>query len=178
MMKGLMNRCVSQVTVVDRLRAKAEAMVAKLREAWKVVQENKIDLTKKLLEEVKMQTKALKKVLKDKEEEISNSKKYCDSGTLLAKLGGSFADNFNDCLRQVKASFPDLDLSHVTINAKGQTPTRPTDSIGTDELFGDDITDPQVDKEADPQNEQIKSYEEEFHPLERSQKDEETLVDP
>ena len=64
----------------------------------KVVQENKLDLMKNLLEEAKAQTEALKKVLKDKEDEISKSKKelhqakedaikeYHDSDAFLAEL--------------------------------------------------------------------------------------------
>lgn len=75
--------------------------------------------------------KALKKVLKDKENEISKSKKqlyrvkedaikeYRDSDAFLAKLGDSFANGFDDCLRQVKASFLDLDLSQITIDVEG-----------------------------------------------------------
>ena len=141
-----------------------KAMKAELRElkAWKVVQENNLDLTGKLLEEAEVQTEALKKVLKDKEDEISKSKnqlcqakedaikEYRDSDTLLVKLGGSFADGFNDCLHQVKASFSSLDLSHITIDAEGQTPARPIDSEGTNELFAYDTTNPQGDKEASP----------------------------
>jgi len=52
MMKDLMDCCVSQATVVDCVRAKAEASEAKLGElkAWKVVQEKNLDLTKRLLE--------------------------------------------------------------------------------------------------------------------------------
>ena len=86
---------------------------------------------KMLLEEAKEQTEALKKVLEDKEDEISQSKKlpchakedaikeYHDSDALLAELGGSFTDGFDDDLRQVKASFPNPDLSHITIDAEG-----------------------------------------------------------
>ena len=92
----------------------------------------------------------MKKVLKDKEEEISQSKKqlrqakedaikeYHNADALLAELGGSFIDGFDDCLRQVKASFPDLDLSHITIDPEGQTPACLVESEGTDELFADD----------------------------------------
>ena len=38
-MKGLMDRCLSQETMVDYVRAKAEATEAELRElkSWKVV---------------------------------------------------------------------------------------------------------------------------------------------
>ena len=63
--------------MVDRVKAKAEATEAELEglKAWKVVQENKLDLTKKLLEEVEAQTEVLKKVLKDNKDEISKSKK-------------------------------------------------------------------------------------------------------
>ena len=76
MMKGLMEHCMSQVMVVDHARAKAKAKEVELRElkAWKVVQGNNLDLTRKLLEEAEVQTEALKKVLKDKEDEISKSK--------------------------------------------------------------------------------------------------------
>lgn len=88
----------------------------------------------------------MKKVLKDKENEISKSKKqlhwaredaikeYHDSDALLAELGGSFADGFDDCLHQVKASFLDLDLSHITINGEGQTPACYVESEGTDDV--------------------------------------------
>ena len=118
-------------------------------------------MTKRLLEEAEDQTEALKKVLKDKDDEISQSKKqlrlekedatkeYRDFDALLAKLSSSFTDGFNDYLRQVKASFPNLDLSHITIDAEGQTLARPVESEGTDELFIDDINlDPQGDGEA------------------------------
>ena len=72
----------------------------------------------------------LKKILQDKEGEISELKEqhhqakgdavreYCDSDAFLYELGGSFADGFNNCFRQVKASFPDLDLSEISINVK------------------------------------------------------------
>ena len=95
--------------------------------------------------------KALKKVLKDKENEISKSKKqlyrvkedaikeYRDFDAFLAKLGDSFANGFDDCLHQVKASFLDLDLSQITIDVEGQILAHPVDSEGTDELFVDDI---------------------------------------
>ena len=42
---------------------------------------------------------------------------YRDSDALLKELGGSFVDSFDDCFHQVKASFLDLDLSHISIEA-------------------------------------------------------------
>lgn len=107
MMKGLMDRCVSQVTVVDYVRARVEASEAELK-AWKVIMEKKFGLTKRLLEEAEEQMEALKKVLKDKEDEISQFKKlirrakedaikeYRDFDALLTELEGSFTDNFDD----------------------------------------------------------------------------------
>jgi len=55
-MQGLMNRCLSQETMVDHLREKAESSKVELREltAWKVVKENKLDLTKKLLDKLEV----------------------------------------------------------------------------------------------------------------------------
>jgi len=87
-------------------------------------------MTKKSLEELEKQAEVLGNILKDKEDKISKLKKqlcqakedaikeYCNSDALLCELGGSFADGFDDCLRQVKASFPDLDLSQISIDAQ------------------------------------------------------------
>lgn len=164
MIKGLMDRCLSQETMVDCLMTKVEKTeeLTELK-AWKVVQENKLALAEKLLNELEKQTEVLRKVLKDKEGEISKSKKqlcqskedaikeYHDSDTFIKELGWSFADGFDDCFHQVKASFPDLDLSHISINAPTQTLTLLTDSKGTHELFADDSTpDPQGDEEITP----------------------------
>ena len=109
-----------------------------------------MDYSKKLLEESKASVEELKKILKDKEWEIAETKNqlrqakevavqgYRDSDAFLKELGGSFADGFNDCLHQVKSSFLDLDLSHVSIDTPAQTSTQPVDSEGIDELFADD----------------------------------------
>ena len=53
-----------------------EAGESELREltAWKEVQFNKLDLTKQLLKELEVQVEALKKILKDNEEKISEAK--------------------------------------------------------------------------------------------------------
>ena len=130
-MKGLMDRCASYETVLGHLREKVEAREMKLQElmAWKEVQVNKLNLTGKLLEKSEVQVKALKEILKDKEKEILEAKiqlrqakenairEYHDFDTLLKELGGFFADEFDDCFRQVKTSFPNLDLSHISIDA-------------------------------------------------------------
>lgn len=128
--------------------------------AWKVVQENKLALAEKLLDESLKQVEVLGKVLEDRESEIKDIKdslcqakkdairEYRDFGVLLKELGISFVDGFDDYLHQVKALFPDLDLSLITIEAEGQTPARPVDSESTDQLFGDDSNpDSQLDEE-------------------------------
>lgn len=65
---------------------------------------------------------------------------YRDSDALLKELGGSFVDGFDDCFHQVKASFLDLDLSHISIEAQAQTLAHPVYSEGINELFVDDST--------------------------------------
>ena len=92
----------------------------------------------------------LKKVMADKEKEITKAMdqlrqvkeeaihEYCDSNALLVELGGSFAEGFDDCLRQVKAFYPDLDLSNINIDTPAQTSVQPVHSESTDELFADD----------------------------------------
>ena len=159
-----MDRGISHETVISCLREKVEARDTELRKltTWKDVQINKLDYIRKLLEESKASVEALKKILKDKEGEITKTKnqlrqakevvvqEYRDFDALLKELGGSYADCFDDCLHQVKASFPDLDLSYVNIDTPAQTSVQPVDSEGTDELFHDDTNpDPQGDGDFD-----------------------------
>lgn len=183
MMKGLMDHCMAQEKLVNCLKERAEATETGLHElkGWRVVQIKKLNLTKKALEELKGQVEVLKNVLKDKEGEISSLRKqvlqakkdgkteFYNSDSFLYELGGCFADGFNDCLRQVKASFPNLVLSQISIDARAQTPARSIDPEGTNELFEDDLTpDAQGDGEATLKDEQVKSVEDENHPLEEA----------
>ena len=82
MLKGLMDRCTSHETMISRLREKVEAKDAELQKltAWKDVQINKIDYTRKLLEEIEASVKALKKIVKEKEGEITETKKSTPLG--------------------------------------------------------------------------------------------------
>ena len=135
--------------------------------AQKEVQVNKLDLTKQLLKESEAHVEALKKILIDKKAEILEVKRhlcqakeevvreYRDFDAILKELEGYFADGFDDCFCQVKASFPDLDLSHVSIDAQAQTLAQPVYSKGTDELFADETNpDPQGDGNAVPSDQE------------------------
>lgn len=65
---------------------------------------------------------------------------FCNSDDFLCELGSYYVDGFNECLYQVKASFPDLDLSQISIDAVDQTPARSVELEGIDELFEADPT--------------------------------------
>ena len=82
MLKGLMDWCTSHETMISRLREKVEAKDAELQKltAWKDVQINKIDYTRKLLEEIEASVKPLKKIVKEKEGEITETKKSTPLG--------------------------------------------------------------------------------------------------
>ena len=73
-----MDQCTSHEMVITHLREKVEARDAELRELtpWKEVQVNKLDLTKQLLKESEALVEALKKILMDKEVEISEAKHH------------------------------------------------------------------------------------------------------
>ena len=83
---------------------------------------------RKALEELETQAEALKKVLNDKDGEISllrkqvrqakedRETKFCNSDGFLTELGGYYANSFNECLHQVKALFPNLDVSQVSLD--------------------------------------------------------------
>lgn len=89
--------------------------------------------------------------MKDKEENLRQKveaiREYRDFNALLSKLGTSFANDFDDYLHQVKASYPNLNLAHISLDAEGQTSAQPVDSEGTDELFSKDLGDGEVQKD-------------------------------
>jgi len=131
MMKGLIGCCLNHEIALDHIRAKARLTEDELNElkAWKTVQEKKLALSEEARGELEKQIELLKQVLEDKEKEISDAKKqlcqateeaiceYRDFDALFSKLGGSFAEGFDNGLHQVKASYLDLDVSYVTIDA-------------------------------------------------------------
>lgn len=129
-MKGITYRCMAREKLVDHLKERAEVMETErneLKASWEG-QVNKLDMTRKALEESETQAEELKKVLKDKEGEISLLRKqvrqakedgrmeFCNSNGFLTELSGCYADGFNECLCQVKALFPDLDMSQVSLD--------------------------------------------------------------
>ena len=86
-------------------------------------------------------------------------REYRDSDAILEELRGSYADGFDDCLCQVKTSFPNLNLSNVSINAPARTLAQTVHSESTDKLFIDDalVDDPHGDGEFAPVEGQIQS---------------------
>ena len=73
MMKGLVDRYLTKEKVINCLREKVKAVKAKLNElnAWKEIQVQKLTLIKKALEELENHADELRKVLLDKEGEIT-----------------------------------------------------------------------------------------------------------
>ena len=64
---------------------------------------------------------------------------YCDSDALLSELEVSYNDGFDDALRQVKALYPELDVSSININVPERTFVQLAQSEDTNELLGDDV---------------------------------------
>ena len=146
MMKGLIGRCLNHKTTLGQVRKKARLMEDELLELknWKLVTEEKLKLVEQARDEYYKLTEDLKKTLEDKEKEIRQAKEvavleYRDSDSLLSKLKVSYNDGFDDAFRQVKALYPELDVSCVNINVPKQTSIQPAQSEDTNELFGDDV---------------------------------------
>ena len=53
----------------------------------------------------------------------------------MGELGGSFLQGFDDALRQVKKSYPELDVSMINVNDQDQTSALLVASENTDGLF-------------------------------------------
>ena len=185
MMKGLMGRCLNHEMALDCIRAKARLTEDELAElkACKTIQKKKLALLEQFRGELEKQKEMLTHVFKDKEKEISDAKdqlqrlpdrdhvkedttqEYRDSDAYLIELGGIYTNGFDDCLCQVKASFPNLDLSHVSTDALAQTLVQPIHSESMDELSADDtlVDDPCGDGETAYVESQIKPVEDSTH---------------
>ena len=122
-MKGLMERSLHNETALGRMCEKvrlAEEELILLKN-WKLVTEQKLKLAEQAKDKYYKLTKDLKKVLEDKEKEVRQAKEvvvleYHDSDAFISKLGVSYNDDFDDALRQVKALYPELDVSFVNIS--------------------------------------------------------------
>ena len=132
MMKGLMGRCLNHKTTLGQVREKARLTKDEMIELknWKLVTEQKLKLAEQARDEYYKLMEDLKKSLEDKEKEIRQAKEvavleYCDSDALLSELGVLYNDGFDDALRQVKALYPELDVSSVNINVPEQTFVQP-----------------------------------------------------
>ena len=74
----------------------------------------------------------LRENLEDKEKEVKDAKdqlrqakevaihEYCDFDALLEELGTSYANGFDDAVRQAKKAYPDLDFSQLNIDPQAQ----------------------------------------------------------
>ena len=76
MMKGLMGRCLNHETALERIRTKANLTEGELNElrAWKTSMEKKLSYLENVRGELEKQTKMLRTVLEDKENEIQDAK--------------------------------------------------------------------------------------------------------
>ena len=132
MTKGLMERSLHHKMMLGRVREKAKLAEEELFELrnWKVVMEQKLKLAERARDEYQKMTEEMKKVFKDKEDDLRHAKEaavleYRDSDVLLSELGVSYNDGFDDALRQAKALYPKLDFSSVNITVPEATSVHP-----------------------------------------------------
>ena len=147
-----MDRCLNREAALERVRLKAGQTEEELSQLykWKSTMEQKFELSEKTRKEFEQRTEEAGKALKGKEDEVKDLKKklrqaredavneYRDSEALLKELGGSFLQGFDDALRQIKKTYPDLDVSMITVSDQDQTSALPVASENTEDLFGDE----------------------------------------
>lgn len=163
--------------------------------AWKEVQVKKLNLTKKALEEPESHVDELRKVLLDNEREITTLREqvhrakadekveFQDFDDFLVELRNCYSDGFNECLCQVKALHPILNVSLVSLDNVVQTLARIVD---IDEVFkAGQMPNVQDNREAAFEDRQVKSVGDKTCPIMEENKparhdqvvDEEVLVD-
>ena len=141
-----MERSLHHETALGQVREKAKLTEEELFELknWKLVTEQKLKLVEQARDEFQKLTEELKKTLEDKEKEVCHAKEaavleYRDSDALIAELGVSYNDGFDDSLRQAKALYPKLDFSSVNISVPKPTSIQPKQLDDTNELFGEEV---------------------------------------
>ena len=147
-----MDRCLNREAALERVRAKAEQTEDELGQLnkWKSTMEKKLDLSEQVRKELEQKTDEARKALEVKDKKIQDLKEklrqakevrvreYRDSDALLAKLGDSFLQGFDDALHQVKKAYPALDVSMINVDDQAQTSAMPVTSENTDDLFAED----------------------------------------
>ena len=147
-----MDRCLNREAALERVRSKADQTEEELSQLhkWKSSMEKKFELSEKTRKEFEQMSEEAGKALKGKEDEVKDLKKklrqaredavneYRDSEALLKELGGSFLQDFDDALRQIKKAYLDLDMSMITVSDQDQTSALPVASENIDDLFGED----------------------------------------
>ena len=115
--------------------------------------EKKLSCSEQDRVELEKEVELLRKVLEEKEKEIADTKnqlrqvkeevvcEYWDSDAFLSELGQSFAEGFDDALCQVKSSYLDLDVSHVSIETQAHSTAQPVLLESTEDLFAKDVDD-------------------------------------
>lgn len=115
--------------------------------------EKKLACLEQVREKLEKQMELLRQVLEDKEKEIMDTKnqihqakkevvcEYRDSDALFTELGESVAEGFNDAFNQVKNSYPDLDVSHVTIETHAHSTAQPILLESTEDLLAENVVD-------------------------------------
>ena len=153
MMKGLMGRCLSHETTLERVRAKVEQTEDELNQLrnWKPKMEKKLELSEKARKSLEKVTEEAKRTLEGKDKEIQDLKdevrqakevairEYRNSDALLFELGDSYLVVFYDALRQIKKAYPNLDVSNIKVEDQAQTSVMPIASEDTNDLFAKDV---------------------------------------
>ena len=98
--------------------------------------EQKTDEARKALEVKDKEIQDLKEKLRQAKEVVV--REYHDSDALLAELGDSFLQGFDDALRQFKKAFPTLDVSMINVDNQAQTSAMLVASENTDDLFAEE----------------------------------------
>ena len=149
-----MGRCLNHETALDHIRKRANEIEDELSglKAWKVGMDKKFATLESVRKELEQKVESLEKVLANKEKEIKDAKdqlrqakevtvhEYCDSNALLEELRTSYADGFDDTVRQAKKTYPDLDFFQLNIDTQAQAIAQPITSESTEDLFADDAT--------------------------------------
>uniref|UniRef100_A0A7N2R5B2 Uncharacterized protein n=1 Tax=Quercus lobata TaxID=97700 RepID=A0A7N2R5B2_QUELO len=91
----------------------------------KSTMEKKFDLSEKVRKELEQKMEKVMKALEDKDKEVQDLKdqlrqakefaicEYRDSDALLFELGDFYLEGFDDALRRIKKTYPDLDASNI-----------------------------------------------------------------
>ena len=136
---ALQDRCVAKEGVVTRVRKHNTNLMneqTQYKDAVRMLNQELKEVREKLVE-AKRQNDKLKEEVRDLGQRLQTVgvgaiRDFKETQSFINSCAEYYGTGFNDCLKQVASTFPELDLSGITMDDGGDGPSQPTPTPESD----------------------------------------------